>query len=429
MDLDLFDVIIIGAGASGLMAAYELSLAGKKVAVIEARPRFGGRIHTISNGNFSIPVELGAEFIHGNLKLTKNLLKKAGIDSIEVEGELWQKDAKEFTRQDDFIEDYSDLKKKFKELEHDIPVSGFIEQNLTDAKYEELRFSLKTYVEGYYAADTSKASTYALREELKTSDDEQYRINGGYIQLVRYLAEESLKMGCSFHYSIVVEQINWSKNQIEVITQSHRFHSTKVLLTVPLGVLQQEKIKFTPKLPEKINAARELGFGPVIKIILEFHEAFWKKQEYTGNLDFTNLSFLFSREEIPTWWTSFPLETSLLTGWLAGPQTEAIKHNSKEELLHKSLLSLAQIFNLDISFLERQLKAWEIYNWAIDEFNLGGYAFEVVNGTHFRQILKESVSNSIFFAGEALFDGPEIGTVEAALVSGKETAHTIIGSF
>jgi monoamine oxidase len=101
MDLDLFDVIIIGAGASGLMAAYELSLAGKKVAVIEARPRFGGRIHTISNGNFSIPVELGAEFIHGNLKLTKNLLKKAGIDSIEVEGELWQKDAKEFTRQDD----------------------------------------------------------------------------------------------------------------------------------------------------------------------------------------------------------------------------------------------------------------------------------------------------------------------------------------
>jgi monoamine oxidase len=429
MDQNLYDVIVIGAGASGLMAAYELSLAGKKVAVIEARDRLGGRIHTITNNKFSLPIELGAEFIHGKLELTKLLLHKAGISTIDVKGELWQKNDRDFILQEDFIEDYSDLEKKFKELKHDIPVDRFILEHLQEDKFEELRFSLKNYVEGYYAADPSQASTYALYEELTTSDDEQYRINGGYIQLMRYLAEESVNKGCSFHYSQAVEQVNWRNNKQEVITSAGLYHSIKVLITVPLGVLQHEKILFNPKLPEKINAARQLGFGPVIKIILEFREAFWKNRELTAKHDLDNLSFLFSREQIPTWWTIFPLQTPQLTGWLAGPKAEALKNNTKEELLQKSLWSLHHIFDLEISFLEQQLKAWEIYNWAIDEYNLGGYAFEVVNGPRIRQSLKEPLLNSIYFAGEALFDGPEIGTVEAALVSGRETAHEIIGSF
>jgi monoamine oxidase len=429
MDFNLYDVIVVGAGASGLMAAYELTLAGKKVAVIEARDRLGGRIHTITNHGFSLPVELGAEFIHGKLELTKTLLKKAGISTTDVKGDLWQKNGHELTLQEDFIEDYSDLEKKCKELKHDIPVSRFIQEYLKEDRFEELRFSLKNYVEGYYAADPSKASTYALCEELTTSDDEQYRINGGYIQLMRFLAEESLNRGCSFHYSSVVEQINWSRNKQEVITSSGLFQSGKVLITVPLGVLQQEKIRFNPGLIQKMNAARQLGFGPVIKIILEFREAFWKKRELTGKHDLDNMSFLFSREKIPTWWTIFPLEIPQLTGWLAGPKAEALKNNTNEELLHKSLLALHQIFDIGISFLEQQLKAWEIYNWAVDEFNLGGYAFEVVNGPLIRQTLIEPVSNNIYFAGEALFDGLEIGTVEAALVSGKETAHNMIVSF
>jgi monoamine oxidase len=428
MDQSLYDVIIIGAGASGLIAAYELSLTGRKVAVLEARDRLGGRIHTVANKKFSVPVESGAEFIHGKLKLTKSLLKHAGISSSEVEGELWQNKSGELSRQEDFIEDYTDLEKKFKQLKDDLPVAAFIEKYLKDDKYEELRFTLKNYVEGYYAAELSKASTYALCEELNTSDEEQFRIEGGYSQLMIYLAEQSKKHGCIFHYSHVAEQVNWSKNKIEVITPSRTLHATKLLITIPLGVLQQEKIHFNPGVPEKINAVRELGFGPVIKIIIEFRDAFWKHKQYTRNKDLSKLSFLFSRQEIPTWWTNFPSETSLLTGWIAGPRAEALKNNSKEEILHKSLLSLQSIFYLEVGFLEQNLKAWDVYNWAIDEYNLGGYAYEVVNGPRFRQIVKEPLSETIYFAGEGLFDGPEIGTVEAALISGRDTAHNIIAS-
>jgi protoporphyrinogen oxidase len=194
----IYDVLIIGAGASGLMAAWELVQAGKKVAIVEARDRIGGRINTHTDEQFSIPIELGAEFIHGDLELTQLLLKKAKAASIKISGEIWQKENEKLQKQEDFIEDYSRLEKKFKELKQDMPVSQFIKDYLEGSEYEEVRTTLKNYVEGYYAADIAKASTMALCKELTTSDDVQYRIEGGYKKLVDYLCKEAEQKGCFF---------------------------------------------------------------------------------------------------------------------------------------------------------------------------------------------------------------------------------------
>src|SRR6059058_2089192 len=92
MEQDEFDIIIIGAGAAGLMAAWELIRTGKKVLILEARDRPGGRIHTINDPCFQIPVELGAEFIHGDLELTFMILEKAGIKFHKVGGAAWRKE-------------------------------------------------------------------------------------------------------------------------------------------------------------------------------------------------------------------------------------------------------------------------------------------------------------------------------------------------
>jgi monoamine oxidase len=187
MEENYFDVIVIGAGAAGLIAAWELVQTGKRTAVIEAKDRVGGRAHTIHDNNFELPVELGAEFVHGDLELTKTLLKKAGVEKYKVSGDIWQNEDESLDEQSDFIEDFSALNKKFKELREDISVAEFINDFLKGDEFEEARFTLKNYVEGYYAADTHKASTFSLREELTTSDDEQYRIEGGYIKLIDYL--------------------------------------------------------------------------------------------------------------------------------------------------------------------------------------------------------------------------------------------------
>jgi monoamine oxidase len=73
MSQEIFDVIIVGAGAAGLMAAWELIQVDKKVLIVEARDRIGGRILTLEGNGFAMPVELGAEFVHGKLEQYKLL--------------------------------------------------------------------------------------------------------------------------------------------------------------------------------------------------------------------------------------------------------------------------------------------------------------------------------------------------------------------
>ena len=64
------DTIVIGAGAAGLFAARELTRAGKHVVVLEASARVGGRMLTALETSAGVPVELGAEYVHGDAPVT-----------------------------------------------------------------------------------------------------------------------------------------------------------------------------------------------------------------------------------------------------------------------------------------------------------------------------------------------------------------------
>ena len=76
------DVLVVGAGAAGLAAADALSRAGRSVVILEARDRIGGRCWTRHLPGLGIPVELGAEFIHGEAEATYALLHRARIPSV-----------------------------------------------------------------------------------------------------------------------------------------------------------------------------------------------------------------------------------------------------------------------------------------------------------------------------------------------------------
>jgi monoamine oxidase len=425
MKEDFFDVLIIGAGAAGLMAARDLVLAGKSVALIEARKRVGGRIHTERISGFDLPVELGAEFVHGKLDLTRQLLKKAGCSTYEIRGEVWKDAGGRLEKQTDFIEDFDLLKRKFRELEQDVSVADFIENQLQGDAYEELRFTLKNYVEGYYAADTRKASTFALRKELLTADDEQFRTEEGYGQLVQWLLEEAENKGLQLFLSHAVRTVSWEKNNVRVETGTVVFSGSRALITVPLGVLQNESILFSPALRQKMAAARHLGFGPVIKTLLHFDEPFWS----TGQKELKKLGFLFSDKKIPTWWTSYPKEAAMLTGWSGGPHALELQGLSPEEILDQALQSLAGIFRLKPDFLLQKIKQWRVSNWVNDPFCCGGYSYDVVDGAAAKKILMTPEEGTLYFAGEGLFEGTAIGTVEAALVSGRDAAYSIIAGF
>src|SRR5262245_14084150 len=63
VDVATLDVIVIGAGAAGLVAARELERAGLFVHVLEARRRVGGRAWT-ERDTFGMPIDRGCAWLH-----------------------------------------------------------------------------------------------------------------------------------------------------------------------------------------------------------------------------------------------------------------------------------------------------------------------------------------------------------------------------
>jgi monoamine oxidase len=310
------NIIIVGGGVAGLMTARELLKHGHLVTLLESNDRLGGRVHTIHDPSFEHPVEKGTEFIHGNLPLTIQLLKEAGIEYKPVEGEMIRIVNNDWKTQNDFTVGWKELMKQMNEVKEDMTVNEFLEKNFSDNKYEELRKSMIRFAQGFDLADPSKASVLALREEWMDEEEEQYRIPGGFDQLVNHLEKQCLKLGGLIHISSIVTKIKWQKNEVTVITTDKKvYNSNKIIITVSLGLLLTDPpvITFQPSIDDYLKAAQKIGYGSVVKVLLQFKEPFWEEKK-------KNIGFLITNEIIPTWWTQLPSSYPLLTGWAGGPQ-------------------------------------------------------------------------------------------------------------
>jgi len=428
------NAIIIGAGASGLMAAKQLSGAGLKVHVLEARDRIGGRIHTINEKGPRFSMEGGAEFIHGNLELTLRLLKEAGLEKQELEGDVWQVIKGQWKQESDFFERAGLVIEKLKEVTQDIPIAQFIERYFPGAEHQGLREALTSYVEGYYSGEVSKTSSKSFLEELLSEDHQQYRPVGGYGKLMEYLSNSSKESGAIIQLSTVVTQIKWCKGRVEVIDESNRAYvADKLVVTVPLGVWAagsgvRGAIAYTPAVPAKIQAAQQMGFGAVIKVLLNFSDAFWENQlvEKACHVNTGNFHMAISDMPVPTWWSQLPQHSTLLTGWLSGPNAAKMKDFDDETILAEALHSLSHIFKINFTDIKEKLQWYKVLNWTKDPYTRGSYSYSTLRTKSARKVLIEPLEETLFFAGEALYDGPEMGTVEAALVSGMEVATKIV---
>ena len=427
MDKQEFDILVVGAGAAGLMAALEIAGTGKQVAVIEAKEQAGGRIATIADNGRLLP--LGAAFVHGNLPLTLQLLKEAGAQTYPIYGSIWQFKDNILEQLDKYIEDEDVLVAKFKEVKEDKSVAAFLQEDLAGEKNTNLRFSLRNYVEGYYAADTQKASTQALGRELAKEEEEQYGIESGYGLLIVYLEKKCREAGVQFFLGQPVLQLRWGKDAVTAVTKEKTLTGKKAMITVSIGVLQQEAISFLPELPAVKKAAQQLGFGQVMKVLLRFNTPFWKDKASTREKDLSDMSFLFSEEEIPTWWTHFPKSEAVLTGWLGGPRAEKFQHLSTDAIEAKAVAALSHLFNLPGDYLPQILERTYHYNWSADPHFGGAYSYEVVGGGEAIKELQLPIEDTLFFAGEGLHPGPQMGTVEGALQNGKEAAQRLLNHF
>jgi monoamine oxidase len=403
------------------MAARELARAGRRVTLLEARERCGGRIYPLPAGEFGYAAEGGAEFVHGEAPVTHGLLRQAGLEVSPIQGTPRTMANGKFLRRDVQDPHQAELQKALQDLTSDLTVAEFLRRRFGGPEYGRLRRSIKRMAEGYDAADPERASTLALRDEWMVGGHHtQGRITGGYGALVEFLTAECRHHAVGIRLGAAVSAIEEIDGRALVRCGNGDAHAADaVILTVPLPLLN--RIVLPPAERERAAAAAQIGFGNVIKILLRFETAWWLDQRG----DLTDLTFLSSDARIPVWWTQHPADLPLLTGWFAGPRTEAMASLGEEELVELGVGSLAEIFSLDPRELHRRLVAARAINWAHDPHACGAYSYATPATRDAQAVLSRFEGRTIFFSGEALYQGRDMGTVEAALASGLETARTL----
>ena len=415
--------VVVGAGAAGLMTARELARAGKRVTILEAKTRCGGRIYQLPVDEFGYPAEGGAEFVHGAAPVTRALMREGGLALSPRGGTRWSTRSGALSTDESSTTHMGRFYQALAEVKDDLPIAEFLETHFADHRYAELRPSITRTVEGYDAADPRRASTLALREEWMARDDGEHgRVAKGYGALVEHLASECRKRGAALNLGAAVTAIDEARGRVAVrCRDAARFEADAVILTVPLPLLFE--IALPPAAREREAAAADIGFGNVVKILFRFATTWWTNHRGRNLAD---LSFLISDATVPTWWTQHPDKYPVLTGWFAGPKADRVSSFSEAELIDMGLASLATIFDLPLDRIRKDLVASRAINWGNDPFARGAYSYATPRTRRAQSMLRKTHGDAIFFCGEALYAGPDMGTVEAALANGQETAQMIL---
>lgn len=420
------DIIIVGAGAAGLMAARELGKAGKKVIILEARDRIGGRIYPLDEKEWGYPAQGGAEFVHGDAPVTRALLKEADLTTdTNADGEWWhvfEGTPKKFDGHGAYDPEFL---KKLEELTADITVKEFFDTHFADTKHDMLRKLVFRRIEGYFAGDPALSSIFAFREEVNHQGGEGHgnsNIKEGYGALLAYLEKECTSYGATIKLNKEVAGINWAKGEVAVsCTDNSVYKAPAILITVPVSLLPS--LAFEPALPQKLEAATQIGFGPAAKFLLKFKSRWWLQ---IPTYDFKKLHLILSLEGPQAWWTQFPEETTILVGWMAGPKVQKLSTLGEEEVIEQALASLAEVFGISPSMLKDELVHAKVINWSRDKYARGAYSYSTPATAQAIDVLLQPVEDTLFFAGEALSHSGISGTVEAALTSGLRAAHEIL---
>jgi monoamine oxidase len=416
-------IVVVGAGAAGLMAASELARAGRQVTILEARDRMGGRIHPLPETEFGYKAEGGAEFVHGAAPVTRALMREAGLSLAPRHGTRWSARSGALTPAEPVMPHADRFYRELLEVKADLPVAEFLRARFAAPRYDELRRWVTRTVEGYDAADPGRFSTIALRDEWLARDDGEHgRIREGYGALIAYLETECRRHGAAVHLGAEVTAIDEDGGKIAVRSADGAgIEADAAILAVPLPLLSE--IALPPSARQRAQAAADIGFGNVVKILLRFATAWWA--EIAGR-KMADLSFLLSNAPVPTWWTQFPDPYPVLTGWFAGPKADTVSALGENELVEVALASLAEIFELPADRIRAMLVASRAINWGNDPFARGAYSYVTPETRAALPVLRRPDRDGIFISGEALYAGPDMGTVEAALASGQETARTIL---
>lgn len=436
------DVVVVGAGASGLAAAEVLARAGYTARVLEARPRIGGRVDTRYPPGWPVPVELGAEFVQGKARTLLALARKARRSVIPT-------GQRHLTLQGGRLVDAGPMLEaalaSVAELHGDLPVDEALEALVKAGHLDpEQRALARHYIEGYYAADVTRASAEAIgaleRASRALQGDQAARIEGGFVSVLERMLASVLKhVPDALRLSTVVTEVVWSAGRVLVHARKSTGHvlapvrAQAAIITVPLGVLRAPvgatgAIRFAPRVHDVERAAGALVQGPLFKLLLRFREDFWTSGTPTAHhARLRGFGFVhLPGGPLPTWWTTAPVESGVLTGWAGGPLAQELSALAPEGRRARALASLERLFGVPRPRLEELLDDEGSHDWQTDPFARGGYAVTPVGALGAARVLARPVADTLFFAGEHTHTEGQAGTVHGALETGEQAARACL---
>jgi monoamine oxidase len=426
------EVIVIGAGISGLTAARDLSIDGYDVLVLEARDRIGGRIWT--SQELGQPADLGASWIHGfEDNPIARLARRHQIEILRTDISsvtparyravaLYDEDGRRLEPREmveiaDMMADFLDFieakQKAGREMSlREVELEFAQHHNLHEAALRRLNYISRTYLEHEWAGPREEISLLEFDNALYFAGHDRI-FPGGYSQVVEKLAGDTRVL-----LNHEVRQIDYSGELVDVLTNHGSYFAYHVLVTVPLGVLQSGSIAFNPRLPRtKRDAFRKMRMGVFNKVYLKFENVFWDKDSeligFMGGSD-NDWPEIVNYHKL----AGQPVLMAISAG-TAGAKNE---NRSDSDLVESIMANLRRMYGEKIPAPSHSL----VTRWNSDPFSMGSYSFVPVGSRQgFRRQLGMQVDNKVFFAGEATSQFFP-ATVHGAFLTGVRAAYEIM---
>ncbi|MCZ6830406.1 MAG: NAD(P)/FAD-dependent oxidoreductase [Gammaproteobacteria bacterium] len=426
-----FDVVILGAGMAGLTAARILAKVGPglKVLVLEARDRVGGRMFTSTDVSVH-GVELGAQVIHGSRAESWELIREYGLQTRSL-------DAGGATESYHFLPGQPPYKPNQADLDalyHKVVVKH--------AKYDGPDMSYQAFLETMSFNDTQRSALGA--EALSWSSepgevsaraviddgvawdayhDEDFQIIGGHSLLAEKMANE---LEGKIQLSCAVAGLYWRSGVAGVTyiynLQSQTVTAKRLIITLPVGVLQSQQIEVLPPFPDwKKQSIDSLQMGQAVVVAMLFNAPFW------SDLASGPVSWATPDGRMQFWAAHTPGEgAAAITGWFVGSAAQQLSDLGGQEGMQQVLHWLEGISGK--TRLQEKLKWHRYQDWVSDPFSLGSYSFTRPGGQGAREILARPIEKTLYFAGEATAPAPHYQTVHGAYMSGKRVAQEVSDS-